>query len=417
MKLVNVPGGLDPELLARTKTLGAARPHYICACRLNTDYFVHGVDRYYDYDGNDEDFLRRYQSEVKEGILSTEALQHVLQDVKSQSNARIIKFQNGHQVHSNIAATYQPLHPELRTFKESMLHCSFVDIVRNCKRLLDHSPFGPYSADVLRKAGFEVLRDGSDGVSAAIVTVPHVFNSDFCNKLTAELIHFAESGIAYTRPNTMNRNGGVLLYELGFQSFLDQLVSDYLNFVAKVVVPDDFQGCDIDSHKVFTVAYQDPSLKGLRTTMRSGPIDQHLSLHTDNSEATMNLHLAGTWTGGGLNFYGRGTSGNYENDLKSVKQPERLLKFRQASSKSQSFALFHSGSEFHEAQPIDSGWRLNLIMWLRSSGVRNKQCPMCGAPPSLVQVDSLAGEGFTLTHWNSSEIVRKLPMKTDSAKL
>ena len=245
---------------------------------------------------------------------------------------------------------------------------------------------------VLPFQGFEVLREAND-LSAAVVAVPHVFTEEFTAKLTAELINFAESGISYTCPNSMNRNGGVLLYELGFQAFLDQLVADYLSPVAKVAVPEDFQGHDLDSHKVFTVAYQskDKDVQFPPTTMRGGPIDQHLSLHNDNAEATMNLHLAGSWTGGELNFYGKGPSGIYASDLECVKQSGKLLKVPHSKKR----ALFHSGSEFHEASPIASGWRLNLIMWLRSSQVRNQMCPMCLEPPELVQIDSLAGEGFT----------------------
>jgi hypothetical protein len=39
---------------------------------------VHGLDRYYDYDGNDAHFLRLYQKEVEAGLLSKDGLQNVL---------------------------------------------------------------------------------------------------------------------------------------------------------------------------------------------------------------------------------------------------------------------------------------------------------------------------------------------------
>jgi len=143
----------------------------------------------------------------------------------------------------------------------------------------------------------------------------------------------------------MNRNGGVLLYELGFQGFLDKLLTDYLEPVLKVAVPDDFVEVRIDGNseinlqalqdlvewetpllnarKVFTVAYQNadypdqhPGTGKWQTTLRRDlkdkngnktllPYDRALSVHTDNSEATVNLHLAGDWTGGDLPMFGK----------------------------------------------------------------------------------------------------------------
>jgi len=384
----------EPEV---REVLEPSSRQYICACRLTTDFFVHGVDRYYEYDGNDTRFFAQYQAEVDKGIMSQERLQSVLQDVKSQSRERVLKFEQGTRVHQNIAATYKPLHPDLRVFNKDFLHPSFLEVVQHCRRLGS----GPFDSETLKKAGFEVFKKASN-TTTGVVTLRHIFTEDFVERLTAELIHFAASGIAYTPPNTMNRNGGVLLYEIGFQEFLDHFIPEYMNPVAKVVVPDDFQGGDIDSHKVFTVAYQSADEEGRegsngkrRKTLREGPSDQKLSVHTDNSEATLNLHLAGDWTGGDLNVYGKGSGSSYAADLQEVYKPERKKAFGRTSGHSQGLALFHAGSEFHEALPVTSGWRLNLIMWLRSSKVRNEQCPMCNKPPSLVQIDSLAGEGFT----------------------
>ena len=48
----------------------------------------------------------------------------------------------------------------------------------------------------------------------------------------------------------------------------------------------------------------------------------------------------------------------------------------------------------HGAMPITDGERYNLIMWLRSSKIRNRLCPMCNTRPQLVATDGL-GDGFT----------------------
>lgn len=56
--------------------------------------------------------------------------------------------------------------------------------------------------------------------------------------------------------------------------------------------------------------------------------------------------------------------------------------------------ILHCARQLHSALPITSGQRYNLIIWMRSSSVRNHMCPMCGQRPSLVAVP-FAGEGFT----------------------
>ena len=55
--------------------------------------------------------------------------------------------------------------------------------------------------------------------------------------------------------------------------------------------------------------------------------------------------------------------------------------------------VLHRARHMHQAQAISSGERVNLIIWMRSSSVRNQQCPMCGAPPTLVHSEGY-GDGF-----------------------
>ena len=60
-----------------------------------------------------------------------------------------------------------------------------------------------------------------------------------------------------------------------------------------------------------------------------------------------------------------------------------------------SYGLLHRGQHMHGALPIQSGERINLIIWMRSSTVRNKLCPMCNREPRLVPSVG-TGDGFTL---------------------
>lgn len=56
--------------------------------------------------------------------------------------------------------------------------------------------------------------------------------------------------------------------------------------------------------------------------------------------------------------------------------------------------LLHRGGQIHGALPIASGERWNLIVWMRSSAVRNRLCPMCRRKPELVEAEGF-GDGFT----------------------
>jgi hypothetical protein len=43
--------------------------------------------------------------------------------------------------------------------------------------------------------------------------------------------------------------------------------------------------------------------------------------------------------------------------------------------------------------PIEEGRRVNMVVWLRSSTVRNELCPMCDRKPTLVPCNGY-GDGF-----------------------
>lgn len=56
--------------------------------------------------------------------------------------------------------------------------------------------------------------------------------------------------------------------------------------------------------------------------------------------------------------------------------------------------ILHRGQHMHGALPIQDGERYNLIIWMRSSKVRNIKCPMCDCKPDLIPVAGFGG-GFT----------------------
>ena len=69
--------------------------------------------------------------------------------------------------------------------------------------------------------------------------------------------------------------------------------------------------------------------------------------------------------------------------------------------------LLHRGRHKHQAQAITSGKRVNLIIWMRSSSVRNTLCPMCGEQPSLVPSEGYA-DGFTIVDTDEHNMCRTL---------
>ena len=59
--------------------------------------------------------------------------------------------------------------------------------------------------------------------------------------------------------------------------------------------------------------------------------------------------------------------------------------------------VYYRGSHIHEALPITSGERWNLIIWTRSSSLRQNKCPMCQSVPDLVPApNGTYGDGFLL---------------------
>lgn len=193
------------------------------------------------------------------------------------------------------------------------------------------------------------------------------FTEKFCDQFTSELDHIESSPVPKGRPNTMN-NYGILLEEFGFDdSFMIPLRSQYLMPLARLLFPvwvDD----GLDSHKAFIVHYATGE-------------DLDLSYHFDNAEVTLNVSLGKQFTGGNLYF------GKMKNE---ETWKEDLVEYKHVRGQ----AILHRGYHMHGAQPLLNGCRYNLIIWMRSSSVRNDQCPMCNAKPDLVQCSS-PGDGFT----------------------
>lgn len=142
----------------------------------------------------------------------------------------------------------------------------------------------------------------------------------------------------------------------------------FLSPISRAFFPECVSGT-LDSHKAFVVTY------------RIGQ-DLDLDYHYDNAEVTVNISLDDSFEGGDLYFGSmRGRTPPCDTSFaRCVHECGR--------------GVLHRGQHMHGAMPLESGERQNLIVWMRSSGVRNALCPMCGQPPVLMETEG-SGDGFT----------------------
>ena len=331
----------------------AAKEHWMCQCRITHNYFIRSAGKHFSYTGDDAAFLQENRSELRDLGASEE---EVLTELRKQRQERLKAPEESLERVHRIQKEYQARHPEVYTLDLPYLHEGFRDLVIELQK-----PGAQVISGLKAKKILEEVRPG-------IWTFP-VFTEAFCDQLEEELCHFLASGLPRTAPNTMNRFG-IIMSELGFcERLLDPLVYDYVNVVAARLLP---AFCEtLDSYRAFTVLYD---------SIADG--DKELALHYDNAEVTLNINIGGTWGGGNVVYYGLATN---KDDGKSVEAKLR-----------RGWGVFHAGLELHKATPISNGRRHNLILWCRSSDVRNDLCPMCFQQPNVVPTNRYYHEGFSV---------------------
>ncbi|CAG2173196.1 unnamed protein product, partial [Oppiella nova] len=258
-----------------------------------------------------------------------------------------------------IQADYTPRHPEVYHLDDKYLRNQFRDVVDRCKRGDTLSQVLPF-VDVI---------DAQKRVYKL-----EVFTEEFCRKLVEEVDHFNASSVPKGRPNTMN-NYGILLNELGFDDhFLTPLREHYLNPMARVLFPDWVGGGagGLDSHRAFTIKY-------------SASADAELFTHFDNSEVTLNVCLGKEFAGSEVYFANFRT----ERRVSAAEAAVTAVEHRPG------VGLIHLGQQMHGTLPVSDGERQNLVVWMRSSAVRNRLCPMCDLKPEPIPAIGF-GDGFTV---------------------
>lgn len=186
-----------------------------------------------------------------------------------------------------------------------------------------------------------------------------LFTTDFCREFIAEVRHFekwcVENDIEKRLPNSMN-NYGVVLGDFGFYDFLQQFMLTYIKPITATLYPE-VGGDSLDYHHSFIVEYAVDK-------------DVALDFHVDASDVTLNICLGNEFSGGDLYFGGircafcQETTPRKDEEIGVRHEPGH--------------AILHRGKHRHSAQDIQSGERINMIMWCMSS--KNQQTPLSECP-------------------------------------
>ncbi|XP_047141969.1 2-oxoglutarate and iron-dependent oxygenase domain-containing protein 2 isoform X1 [Hydra vulgaris] len=332
----------------------------ICKCFLTNNIFVKSCGIHFTFRG-DKEFINDYKEFFSENNYSNFEISEVIKEIHAEIERRKENGKLSLLRKKIINENYIPLHREIYVLKDDYLHREFLCLVQeSCHPLTSRKTL---INKLLKTEEPEVFR-------------LRVFNKEFCHKMVEEIEHFNSTNFPKGRPNTMNTLG-ILLGEIGFnESFLNEFRTRFLNPIFSILYPNCVGKSGFDSHRAFVVVYDCENQE---------VDDTGLSLHYDNSEVTINICLNDNFEDGELFFSGLCNT--------------QSLKYTRVEHKF-GFGVLHQGHHLHGAMPISSGKRYNLIMWLRSSDVRNLRCPMCDSTPSLIETEG-DGDGFT----SSNQIV------------
>ena len=195
-----------------------------------------------------------------------------------------------------------------------------------------------------------------------------LFSPIFCQMMTEEIHNFESSSLPRRRPNTMN-NYGLIINEIGLEPLMTQLLNTIIAPMCAALYPTERIVQELDHHHTFVVEYK-----------KDGG-DRGLDMHHDSSEATLNVCLNSSFTGAGLRFCGRSGTTVYRKEQTVIQH--KLGR-----------AVLHLGRHRHGAEDINSGERLNLIIWARSSSYRGAAAygniPLDGFPKRTeIDVDQM----------------------------
>ena len=229
-------------------------------------------------------------------------------------------------------------HPQLfqGNFKEEWVHPDLRELVQAAQTCTpkESNDDDAHFLGLVNSAGHSVIRKEAPQVFSF-----YALSDDFVRLLNEELTHFYEiaerENITIRRPNSMN-NYGVILNEIGLKETISSLQQQYIWPISRHLFP--VQGSSFDDHHSFIVRY-------------NADEDLGLDMHMDDSDVTFNVCLGEPgFTKATLTFCGnfgkpdhRKLVANYQHEIAR--------------------AVLHLGTRRHGADDIESGTRVNMIVW------------------------------------------------------
>ncbi|CAL1526582.1 unnamed protein product [Lymnaea stagnalis] len=341
--------------------MSSPRPEFVCACFFNKNIFLKKYKLHITYEC-DRQFQEQYRDALRLKGCSTDKqydkeLAEIHQEITRRRNYHATFLDN----YITIQKKYKKLHPHIWKLNFNMLDSRFTAIAQEAQQLLVLEGNRPLRKEMMS----HIIDNGGNITDAETFRFP-VFTKITCQQIMEEIENFSNCSIKKTQPNTMNK-GGVSLDEMGLsEGLITPLIKDYLQPITKVLFPN-WGGGSLDSYKSFVVKYEHAG-------------DTNLSWHYDNSEITLNISLNSNFRNGELQLMKPTKDGEEDQGIVVISHEE-------------GHGILHCGRQQHSALPITAGVRYNIIVWMRSSMIRNKLCPMCQEKPTLVQV-STAGDGF-----------------------
>ncbi|XP_042413282.1 2-oxoglutarate and iron-dependent oxygenase domain-containing protein CP2-like [Zingiber officinale] len=233
-----------------------------------------------------------------------------------------------------LISAYQPLHKELYNLQPSTFFMpSFLKAIN----------------DNTEESFRNILSEPSPGIYIFSMLQPSL-----CEMLLDEVENFEKwvNSVKFKimRPNAMNKYGAVL-DDFGMETMLNKLMDDFISPVARVFYPE-VGGSTLDSHHGFVVEYGKDK-------------DIELGFHVDDAEVTLNVCLGKDFSGGNLFFQGV----RCDKHVNTETQPEEFFDYSHVPGQ----AVLHRGRHRHGARPTNSGHRINMLLWCRSSIFRERR--------------------------------------------
>lgn len=213
-----------------------------------------------------------------------------------------------------------------------------------------------------------------------------LFTEEFCRVLLEEVDHAQKTRPELLeRPNGMNRYG-IVLNQIGLEPLITALQQEFILPLQAALYPE--QGSCADDHHCFIVRY-------------AAGEDVGLDMHEDDSDVTLNVCLGKVFRGATLSFCGMAAESNHR-------------KLQYTYKHEQGRAVVHVGHHRHGADNIESGERVNFILWSTSDAYRASEAYH---EHRMRRLDADAPDQICLSYTHDRDYLQYLPAPSEKDAL